>query len=790
MVEDTMKQALTKYVRAADYLAAVQIYLRDNYLLREPLRPEHIKPRLLGHWGTCPGVNFVYAHLNRAILAHDAEMLFVLGPGHGFPAIQSNLFIEGTLSKFHETIPRNTTGITYMAKQFSWPYGFPSHSNPEAPGVILEGGELGYALATAYGSVLDNPELITVALIGDGEAETGPTATAWHLSKLIDPATNGAVLPILHLNGYKISGPTFMGRMSDDELMSLFTGYGYEPHIVDAYTEDDVHEKMATVLDAAIASIRFTQHCAREGTLHKNPRWPMIIFRSPKGWHSIPQIRDKRIEDNHYSHQVIAEGALHDPEEFALLEEWLRSYRFNELFDGEHFDSDIEALIPPVHRRMGDNPRARGGAPFYRPLILPDLADYAAKATCNLDDPICGQESGMEKIGQFLRDTMKLNASERNVRLFSPDETYSNKLQAVFEHTKRAFVWPHKEWDRDLAWDGRVLEMLSEHSLQGLMQGYVLTGRHGVFVSYEAFVQIITSMVDQYAKFLKIARDVAWRGTVPSLNYILTSTGWRQEHNGFSHQNPGFIDDILQRQGCFSNVYFPADAHTALVTFKRMMSSTREINVMVCEKRPLPVWRTMAEAEQDVEDGLSIWEFASDEDPHVVMASAGDYPTQEVLAAISLIRKDAPDIRVRFVNITSLSVLGMGSAGCRVLRHDFDDYFTSNRPVIINFHGYPQTMKQVLFDYGSSTQRFHIHGYEETGSTTTPFDMLVRNRVDRFHLAMAVYEQARLMGVLSAEKAAILTAQYHEILADHRTYVMEHGDDPEAITNWLWHSRS
>lgn len=785
-----MKHVLSKYVRAADYLAAAQIYLRDNFLLREPLKPEHIKPRLLGHWGTCPGINFLYAHLNRAIVTHDIEMMFVLGPGHGFPAIQANLFIEGTLSKFYEAIPRNTTGIAHMAKQFSWPYGFPSHSNPEAPGVILEGGELGYALATAFGSVLDNPSLVTVALIGDGEAETGPTATAWHLNKLLDPATNGAVLPVLHLNGYKISGPTFFGRMSDDELTALFTGYGYEPMIVDAYTEDSVHEKMATVMDAAIASIQFTQHCAREGTLHSTPRWPMIILRSPKGWHSIPYIHGKRIEDNNYSHQVIAEGAVHDAEEFALLEEWLRSYKFEELFDGEHFDADIEAMIPLAHRRMGDNPRARGGDPFYKPLVLPDLVDYAASATCNLDDPICGQESGMEKIGAYLRDTMRLNEGERNIRLFSPDETYSNKLQAVFEVTKRAFVWPHKEWDRDLARDGRVLEMLSEHSLQGLMQGYVLTGRHGVFVSYEAFVQIIASMVDQYAKFLKIAREVAWRGTVPSLNYILTSTGWRQEHNGFSHQNPGFIDDILQRQGCFSNVYFPADAHTALVTFKRMLSSTREINVMVCEKRPLPVWRTLEEAKSDVEDGLAVWDFASDEDPHVVMAAAGDYPTQEVLAAISLIRQHAPEVRVRFVNITSLSVLGVGSASCRVLRYDFDDYFTADRPVIINFHGYPQTLKQVLFDYGSSAQRFFIHGYEETGSTTTPFDMMVRNRVDRYHLAIEAYEKARELGVLTKERAAALTAQYHEILGEHRKYIMEHGDDPADITNWSWHSRS
>ncbi len=418
-----MNQVLTKFVRAADYLSAVQIYVRDNYLLKEPLKREHIKPRLLGHWGTCPGVNFTYAHLNRAIIEHDLQMMFVLGPGHGFPAIQANLFLEGTLSKYYKNISRDGNGLATMAKSFSWPYGFPSHSNPEAPGVILEGGELGYSLATSYGAVLDNPELIVSCLIGDGEAETGPTATAWHLSKLIDPGKNGAVLPILHLNGYKISGPTLYGRMNDEELRSLFWGYGYDPIFVDAYKGEDVHTQMSAALDKAISGIRFTQYCAREGTLRENPRWPMIILRSPKGWHSIAQIREKRIEDNHYSHQVIADGALHNDEEFRLLEEWLRSYKFEELFDGEKFDSDIESLIPRPDRRMGDNYHAHGGV-SYRPLNLPNISDYATSTTCNLDDPICGEVSSMEKIGEYLRDTMRLNEGERNLRLFSPDETY------------------------------------------------------------------------------------------------------------------------------------------------------------------------------------------------------------------------------------------------------------------------------------------------------------------------------------------------------------------------------
>ncbi len=784
-----MNKVLNKFVRAADYLSAVQIYLRDNYLLTEPLKREHIKPRLLGHWGTCPGINFTYAHLNRAIIEHDLDMMFVLGPGHGFPAIQANLFLEGTLAKYYKNIPRDKNGLEIMAKLFSWPYGFPSHSNPEAPGVILEGGELGYALATSYGAVLDNPELIVSCLIGDGEAETGPTATAWHLNKLLDPTHNGAVLPILHLNGYKISGPTLYGRMSDEELRSLFWGYGYDPIFVDAYIAEDAHEVMKEAVDKAITAIRFTQHCAREMTLKENPRWPMIILRSPKGWHSIKQIREKRIEDNHYSHQVIAEGATHNEEEFRLLEEWLRSYKFEELFDGEKFDEDIESLIPRVGRRMGDNPHAHGGGLVYRPLIMPALDAYTTNTTCSLNDPICGEVSSMEKMGEYLRDLMRANEGSRNLRLFSPDETYSNKLQAVFEYTKRTFVWPHREWDKDLAWDGRVMEMLSEHSLQGMLQGYVLTGRHGLFVSYEAFVQIVASMADQYAKFLKIAKQVPWRGAVPSLNYILTSTGWRQEHNGFSHQNPGFIDGVLQRQGSFTNVYFPADANLALATFKRMLESKQEINVLVCEKRPLPIWRTITEAEEDVKNGVAIWNFASDEDPHIVFASAGDYPTQEVLAAISIIRSELPELRMRMVNISSLTGEGIGNSQSHLTSKSFVTYFTKDKPIIINFHGYPQTMKQILFDYGCNTKRVHIHGYEEVGSTTTAFDMMVRNRVDRYHLAIQAFALAKEEKVIEADVASRLISSMQDRLEKHREYIIENGDDPLEITNWVWHSR-
>lgn len=785
-----MNPVLEKYIRATNYLSAAQIYLRDNFLLQEPLRKEHLKPRLLGHWGTCPGINFTYAHLNRIIRDRNLDMMFVLGPGHGFPALQANLFVEGTLAKYYPELSRDASGIKRLVSKFSWPYGFPSHSNPEAPGVILEGGELGYALSTSYGAALDNPKLIVACMIGDGEAETGPTATAWHINKLIDPAKNGAVLPILHLNGYKISGPTFMGRMSDEELTQLFMGYGYEPFFVDSSLEEDIHKQMQRTLDRAVEAIRFTQHCAREKTLRLNPRWPMIILRTPKGWNSIAYIGENKIEDNCLSHQVIAEGALHNDEELHLLEEWLRSYRFNELFNGETFDDDVQSLVPPEEKRMGDTKHAHGGEPCYQSIRLPEVENYAAQATCDLLQPICGQESSMEKIGAYLRDIFKENEDTRNVRLFSPDETYSNKLHAVFEYTKRAFVWPHKKWDRDLAHDGRVLEMLSEHSLQGLLQGYVLTGRHGVFVSYEAFVQIVASMADQYAKFLKIAREVKWRKAIPSLNYILTSTGWRQEHNGFSHQNPGFIDGILQRQGCFTNVYFPADANAALIAFNRMMASTREINVLVCEKRPLPIWRTLSDAKRDIAAGVAIWEFASDEDPHMVFASAGDYPTQEALAAVSILRQEIPNFRTRFVNISSLNALGIGNSQCRVLQHNFEDYFTSSKPVSINFHGYPQTLKQVLFDYGGNPARFMIHGYTETGSTTTPFDMMVRNRVDRYHLALEAFVIAEQERIISKDELLSLRAKYEERIAAHGKYIMEHGEDPDEITNWTWGIRS
>ncbi len=781
-----MKSALQEYIRAADYISAAQIYLQDNVLLREALAPEHIKSRLLGHWGTCPGINFTYAHLNRAIVQHDLDMLFILGPGHGFPAVQANLFIEGTLSAYDDRVPYNTEGIAHIAKRFSWPYGYPSHSNPEAPGVVLEGGELGYALSTAYGTVLDNPGLIAACLIGDGEAETGPTATAWHCNKLLDPKTNGVVLPIVHINGYKISGPTIYGRMSNQELHSLFVGYGYEPIFVDS-EEGDVHQQMIDALNRAVSAIQFTQHCAHEGTLKNVPKWPVILLKTPKGWLSIKELDGKKIEDNHYSHQVIAEQAKTNVDHLHALETWMRSYNFDQLFDGEHFSDAIRSLIPIKERAMGNNYRTFGGEKVYRPLALPDLSEFAVNGTCRVEDAECGEVSTMERVGALFARIMKDNLEKNNLRLFSPDETYSNKMDAVFSVTNRAFLWPQKEWDQHIAPDGKVVEMLSEHTLQAMLQGYILTGRHGVFVSYEAFVQIVASMADQYAKFISIAREVPWRGDVPSLNYILTSSGWRQEHNGFSHQNPGFIDGVLQRQGCFSNVYLPADANTALVAFSKMLDSKNEINVLVAGKRPLPSWRTLSEARKDVTDGISVWEFASDENPHVVLASSGDYVTKETLAAVSILKQALPEIRIRYVNICALSSLGVG---CTVLRHDITHYFGKDIPVHINFHGYPQTLKQILFDYGYSNATMMIAGYQEQGSTTTPFDMMVRNKVDRYSTAIAVVKSLEGTKHFTSSQLDTCISDFRKSLADHKAYIITHGDDPESIKSWSWQSRS
>ena len=763
-------ESIKKYVRAANYLTAIQIYLWDNFLLKRKLSFGDIKPRLLGHWGTCPGINFIYANLNHLIKNHRADILFVMGPGHGFAALQANLFLEETLGKYYPEAARDEKGVGYVAKNFCWPYGFPSHSSPSAPGVILEGGELGYALATAYGAILDNPDLIAACVIGDGEAETGPTATAWHLSKFIDPAINGAVLPILHLNGYKISGPTIFGRMTNKELKSLFIGYGYEPIIVEGA---NVYQKMIGALEKSYQSIKSIQERARSGKLFNGDgKLPMIILKTPKGWTGIKKLGDTKMEGNYASHQVPTPNAKTDKMELKALEKWLRSYKFGELFSAESgFAQEIKEIIPGAELKMGDNRRAFGGN--FKPLILPSAEQFAEDASI----PGAIGSSSMRRIGAYLNEVFKLNKENKNFRLFSPDETYSNKLDEVFKTTARAFAMPQKEWDKDLAPNGRVMEMLSEHSLQGMAQGYVLTGRHAVFASYEAFIQIIASMADQYAKFIKVANEISWRGDIPSLNYILTSSGWRQEHNGFSHQNPGFITDMLQKPGGFTRVFFPPDGNSALTVLKECMESKNRINIIIAGKTLEPRWLTSELAAQEVKDGLMVWNFVSEENPHIIFAAAGDYLTKESLAAIDIVKREAPEIKVRFVSVMELSALNKKS--------NFAEYFTADKPVIFNFHGYPQAVKQFLFDY-EKNENFSVHGYIESGSTTTPFDMHIRNETSRYHLATEAFAKMAACGFLETGKAENLIGKYKKKLEEHREYIKINGVDPEEIENWKW----
>ncbi|MBA2655301.1 MAG: phosphoketolase family protein [Gammaproteobacteria bacterium] len=768
--------SIKQYVRAASYLAAAQIYLLDNFLLERKLTYDDIKPRLLGHWGTCPGINFIYANLNYLIKKHDLPFLFVLGPGHGFAALQANLYLEGTLTQFYPEATHDEQGLGYLIRNFSWPYGFPSHSNPGAPGVILEGGELGYALSTAYGAALDNPDLIVACVIGDGEAETGPTATAWHINKLIDPATNGAVLPILHLNGYKISAPSIFGRMSNAELRGLFRGYGYEPFIVEG---QHIYEKMFVVLEQCYQNIRKIQKHSANKVI--KPKFPMIILKTLKGWTGIKKLHGQKIEGNCLSHQVIVTKAKTNLSELHALEKWLRSYRFTELFDRKNgFNEGVQALIPPKGLRMGESKHTFGGK-IVKNLVLPNVEKYTEDAT----KPGTIGSSSMLRAGLFLNDVFKLNETNRNFRFFSPDETYSNKLDAIFQSTTRSFTWPIKPWDKDIHHDGQVMEILSEHSLQGLMQGYVLTGRHAIFASYEAFIQIVSSMTDQYLKFLQVASQILWRGDIPSLNYILTSSGWRQEHNGFSHQNPGFISNLLQKHGCFTRIYFPSCANTMLYVLEKCLHSRNKVNVIVAGKTLEPRWLTPELVKKELDLGLMIWDFASDIDPDIVIAAVGDYLTKEALAAISVVKQEKPSIKVRFVNILELSALGFGNADCITPFSQFEQFFTKDKPVIFNFHGYPSVLQQLLFSLGD-TKRFYIHGYVENGSTTTPFDMQVRNRTSRWHLAKEVFHLMAVTGVISDEDAKQLNQKYDHKFEQHQAYIRKYGVDMDEIEQWQW----
>lgn len=779
----SMKSAVVsmqKYLRFVDYLSAAQLYLKDNFLLEYPLQPEHIKERILGHWGTVPGLNFIYAHLNGLIHAQKQQMLFVVGPGHGVPGVLANLFAEGTLQDFYPALTLDAKGIGALIHRFSWPGGFPSHSNPGTPGTILEGGELGYSLSTSYGAVFDNPDLIAACVVGDGEAETGPLAASWQSNKFLNPKTSGAVLPIVHVNGYKISGPTLYGRMSDAELRALFTGYGYEPLFVEG---DDMNHAMMTALQSAYAKIRAVQKSARAGKKIVSPRWPMIILRSLKGWTGIKSYHGVPIEGSFHAHGIPLEDPAHSPERLALLEKWLRSYRFSELLDGRGVPrKEVFAQVPKGDLRMGKNPHAFGGK-MRKLLVLPGVSSYSVSPAHR------GEKMRSTEIGaQFIRDVMKKN--KNNFRFFCPDETGSNKMSAVFEASKRAFLWPLTKNDENMDPEGRVMEILSEHTLQGWLQGYLLTGRHGIFSTYEAFATIVTSMVDQYAKFIKQSMRVSWRKPVSSLNYILTSLEWEQEHNGFSHQNPGFVSSVLEKHGAFCSAYFPADANSLLVTLEDCLKRTNSINLIVAGKQKLPQWISLADARAQLKTGVGVWEWASPsgtKNPDVVLAAAGDFMTQECLAAIDLLHTSVPQLKVRFVNVSELTSLGIGDERhpLRLQTRDFEKYFTKDRPIIFNFHGYPDVIKKLVWNHPAA-QRFSIHGYQEEGTTTTPFDMQVRNKTSRYHLAIEALQFGALRNPAVKKVAAQWIHVFQKTLADHQKYILEYGKDPIEISEWQW----
>jgi xylulose-5-phosphate/fructose-6-phosphate phosphoketolase len=779
-LSDKERTLIDAYWRAANYLSVGQIYLYDNPLLKQPLSKEHIKPRLLGHWGTTPGLNFLYVHLNRVIRKYDLDMIYVAGPGHGGPALVANAYLEGTYSEVYPNIAADEAGMKRLFTQFSFPGGIPSHVAPETPGSIHEGGELGYALSHAYGAAFDNPDLIVACVVGDGEAETGPMATSWHSNKFLNAATDGAVLPILHLNGYKIANPTILARISHEELEQLFRGYGYTPHFVEGDDPEKMHELMAATLDTVIAEIRGIKAKAQQGAGDR-PRWPMIVLRTPKGWTCPKEIDGKRTEGYWRAHQVPM-GEMHEkPEHVHILEQWMKSYRPAELFDdGGRLRHELADLPPKGAHRMSANPRTNGGV-VLRELRLPDFRDYAVKVS----RPGAVMAEATRVMGGFLRDVMKLNSDQRNFRLFSPDENNSNRWQDVLEVTNRAWAAEIEPWDDHLAPDGRVMEVLSEHQCQGWLEGYLLTGRHGFFSCYEAFVHIVDSMVNQHAKWLKVCNHIEWRRPIASLNYLLSSHVWRQDHNGFSHQDPGFIDHVVNKKAEVVRVYLPPDANCLLSVTDHCLRSRNYVNVVVAGKQPAPQWLTMDEAVRHCQAGLGIWEWASndrDGEPDVVMACCGDVPTLETLAAVELIRRHAPEVKVRVVNIVDLMTLQPPSEHPHGLNDaDFDALFTTDKPIIFAFHGYPWLIHRLTYRRNSH-DNLHVHGYREEGTTTTPFDMCVLNGLDRFHLVSAVIDRLPGLGA----RAAYAKQAIRDKLIEHRQYIARHGDDMPEISGWKW----
>ena len=778
------------YWRAANYLSVGQIYLQDNALLKNKLTLAHIKPRLLGHWGTTPGLNFIYVHLNRIIKLHNLNMIFIIGPGHGGPGIVANTYLEGSYTERYPAIEQNEDGLKRLFKQFSWPYGIPSHVSPETPGSIHEGGELGYSLAHAYGAAFDNPNLIVACIIGDGEAETGALAASWHSNKFLNPARDGAVIPILHLNGYKIANPTILARISQAELTELMRGYGHEPYFIegdDAVTLNPltVHESLANTLDIIIAKIKAIQAAARKTDNIKRPLWPMIVFKTPKGWTGPKVVDGKPSEGTWRAHQVpiasFKKGEANTPAHIKLLEDWLSSYKPEELFDEEgKLNAVLATLAPAGHNRMGMNPHANGGG-LLQPLIMPNIDDYA------INVPTAGsvQAEATRVLGNFLRDVMQLNAQANNFRMFGPDETASNRLDAVFEVTSKEWMAETLNVDTNLSADGRVMEVLSEHLCQGWLEGYLLTGRHGFFSCYEAFIHIIDSMLNQHAKWLKVCNGIPWRAPIASLNYLLTSHVWRQDHNGFSHQDPGFIDHVLNKKSEIVRVYLPPDTNCLLSVADHCLRSQNYINVIIAGKQPEWQWLDMDAAVRHCAVGASIWQWASCEskiEPDVVMACAGDVPTQEALAAVMLLREYVPDILIRVVNVVDLMVLQPQSEHSHGLQDNaFDALFTLDKPVIFAFHGYPSVIHKLTYRRHNH-DNIHVRGYKEEGTTTTPFDMVVLNNLDRFQLALdAIKRIPRLSHLVEAE-----TARYWNTMQRHKHYISEHGEDMPEILNWQW----